>query len=447
MIFKRDPRDRRYRERLAGSTLVSIVLHVLLAMLLVSLVFNSSQEGATENVEGGSIVTLEQRTEPVANQPVTAKAAPPIAHVPRIAPTAQPPMAREQTQPLPQNRHELAVQAPTAPPNPREMPQRSPMPNPAPTQNVYEVHPSNELPAAPTSVPTLAPVAVSVRPPPTQRPSPAPTSAATARPSPKPPAPTPAATQRPSPAPPAPSPAVTTAAVAPATAAPKASSAPPARSPQSPAPRAGVPSPGPTEAAAVAKTRGTAPSPGPKGVGSPGPHAGTSVKTKAAPARPIELRPTPSPAPRPARSTRTPPDINARLRSLLPNNPVNPQTKQYAPTISLRGSLEPTPPPSVLAQTKYLYRSTGGSEARVEMWVTSIRKAGPTTICTGWLVRYPLNQTPSHAGDFAPANGTQISVGGGRSPGVLAPIVDGIVTLPCEGRLLVPYTPSPASSP
>ena len=104
-------------------------------------------------------------------------------------------------------------------------------------------------------------------------------------------------------------------------------------------------------------------------------------------------------------------DINAKLRSLLPNNPVNPSSKQYAPEISLHGSLEPTPPPAVLAQTKYLYRSgwspshPGASEARVEMWVTSIRKAGVTTMCTGWLVRYPFNESAPHPGDFAPANG------------------------------------------
>ena len=102
-----------------------------------------------------------------------------------------------------------------------------------------------------------------------------------------------------------------------------------------------------------------------------------------------------------------------------------------------------------MAQTKYLYRSRpGGTEARVEMWVTAIRKAGITTICTGWLVRYPLNQAAPHAGDFAPANGTQLTVGGGRgTPAMLPPIVEGIVTEPCEGRLLVPYTPSPAPSP
>jgi hypothetical protein len=136
---------------------------------------------------------------------------------------------------------------------------------------------------------------------------------------------------------------------------------------------------------------------------------------------------------------------------------------------SLRGRLEPTPPPEVLAKTKYIYevRNVGG-EARVKMWVTQARKSGPTTMCTGWLVRYPqalrggyadqaggqsVVQNDVHAG---PANGTQIAIGGGGgashtplSPFAagLAPIVDGMVSQPCDGRLLVPYVPSPGSSP
>lgn len=446
--FQRDPRDRRYPERLAGSALASIVLHVLLALLLVSLVFTSSQEGATENVEGGSIVTLEQRTPAVASQSSAVRASRPVAHVPRIAPVRQAAFAQPQTQRLPQNRHELARQAPTAPPNPRELTQQSPQPNPAPTQNVYEVHPSNESPAAPVNIPTVAPVAVAIKTPPSAAPSPVPTAVATPLRSPRPPAPTAAPTLRASPAPAAPSPARTAApVVVRASAAPKPSAAPAARSSAPPAPRAGVPSPSPTLAAAVAKTRGTAPSPGPKGQGTPGPRPGGNEKTSVSPARPIELRPTPSPAPHPTR--RPVPDINGRLRSMLPNNPVRPTSKQYSPPISLRGSLEPTPPPSVLAQTKYLYRTRGiGNEARVEMWVTSIRKEGPTTICTGWLVRYPFNQKASHPGDFAPANGTQVTVGGGRgTPAMLPPVVDGIVTLACEGRLLEPYAASPAASP
>jgi hypothetical protein len=447
--FERNPRDWYYRERLAGSTLASLIVHALLALLLVSIVASSSQEGATENVEGGSVVTIERRTPAVvANAPAASRAALPVAHVPRIAPVRHAALAQPQTQRLPQNRHELAREAPTAPPNPRPLPQQTAQPNPQPTQNVYEIQPRTEVPAAPVSVPTVAPVAVALKAAPSSAPSPAPTAVATAVRSPKPPVPT-AAPRLATPAP--------VASVAPsaapvalrASALPSASPAPAARASVAPAPRSGVPSPSATAVAAVSNARGTAPSPGPKGVGSPGPRAGTGPKTHPAPARPIELRPTPSPAPRGTKTPATPPNINAKLRSLLPSNPVNPSSKQYAPQISLRGSLEPTPPPSVLAQTKYLYRSRpGGSEARVDMWVIAVRKAGITTICTGWLVRYPLNQAAPHAGDFAPANGTQITVGGGRGvPAVLPPIVEGIVTEPCEGRLLVPYAPSPAASP
>jgi hypothetical protein len=125
---------------------------------------------------------------------------------------------------------------------------------------------------------------------------------------------------------------------------------------------------------------------------------------------------------------------------------VVPTTKSYAGHASLAGRLEPTPPPEVLAQTKYIYKTRGGgSEGQVVMWVTSTRKAGFTTMCTGWLVRYPLNESPP--GGFAPANGTQISIGGASHPGVMPPIVEGLVTQACEGRLLVPYAGSSAPSP
>ncbi|MGP8099456.1 MAG: hypothetical protein ACLQHL_01645 [Candidatus Cybelea sp.] len=155
---------------------------------------------------------------------------------------------------------------------------------------------------------------------------------------------------------------------------------------------------------------------------------------------------------------------------MLPNNPVNPQSKQYTPTYSLRGRLEPTPPPEVLARTKYIYEVKGtGNEERVKMWVVAARKAGPTTICTGWLVRYPRAIRGGYADPAGPdstivrssapggpANGTQIAIGGGSggtheplSPfdAGIAPIVDGMVSQPCDGRLLVPFAQSPASSP
>lgn len=474
MTFERDPRDRRYRERLAGSFLASLIIHALLAALLFTVLVSSSQQGATENVQGGEVVTI-ARYSPVsvANQPAAVHAVAAIPHVRTIAPIQHAPLAQPQTQRLPVNRHELAKTAPTAPPNPRPIPQQTPQPNPAPTQNVFETQPHLQLPAAPVSVPTVAPVAVAVKsPPPTIVPSPVPTSAPSARPSPK-PAPVVPATARPAtPAPVLPK-ASPTAAAALARVSAAPSAAPAARASASPAPRPGVPKPSPTSTAAVARTAGTAPSPGPSAGASPGPQAGAGPKRQAAPARPIPVPPTPAPGPRAAptpKPTTAPSNLNAKLRSLLPNNPVHPTTKSYGMNFSLRGRLEPTPPPEVLAKTKYLYdvRNTGG-EARVKMWVTDARKTGPTTVCTGWLVRYPQAVRGGYAGPVygdgngnvqnnvhaGPANGTQVTIGGGGgtheplSPfdAGVPPIVDGIVSQPCDGRLLVPYAPSPVSSP
>jgi hypothetical protein len=470
----RDPRDRRYPERLTASFFASLLIHALLALLLFSVLASSSQEGATESVQGGEVVTI-TRTSPivVANQPASSHAAPPVPHAPVVAPLRHAPLAQPQSQRLPVNRHELAKTAPTAPPNPRPIPQQTPQPNPQPTQNIFETQPHNALPAAPVNVPTVAPIAVALKPPPTTAPSPAPTAAPSARPSPKPPAPIvkpSAKTATPAPAVPKASP--TAAAVARASPAPSASAAPAARASVAPAERPGVPNPSPTRApAAVAKNAGTAPSPGPSGGPSPGPNAGAAAKRVSAPARPVEIRPTPVPAVRvtPGPKPKSAPNINAKLRALLPNNPVNPTSKSYTPTLSLRGKLEPTPPPDVLAKTKYIYEVQGtGNEARVKMWVIAARKAGPTTICTGWLVRYPQAVRGGYSVAAAPdpsivhsntqggpANGTQISIGGGArsepplSPfdAGIAPIVDGMVSQPCDGRLLKPYVPSPVSSP
>jgi hypothetical protein len=167
------------------------------------------------------------------------------------------------------------------------------------------------------------------------------------------------------------------------------------------------------------------------------------------------VRPTESPAPVPSPKPQpTENNLNAKLRALLPNNPVNPQSKQYRGQYSLQGRMEPTPPPDVLAKTKYMYHSRGGgSEGRVVMWVTDARKSGPTTICTGWLVRYPLAESApvppvaQHSTDIPPANGTQVSIGGSAGAGYMPPIVEGMVTQPCEGRWLEPFAGSAAPSP
>ncbi len=150
---ERDPKDRRYRERLAGSYLASLIFHALLAALLFSVVSNSSQEGANENVSGAELVTLEQRAPAVAQVPVQAPQAAPVPNAPRIAPVQRAPLARPAHQLRPPARPELSKFAPTAPPNPTPLPQASPEPNVQPTQAVYETKPQNELPAVPTPVP------------------------------------------------------------------------------------------------------------------------------------------------------------------------------------------------------------------------------------------------------------------------------------------------------
>lgn len=446
--MRRNPRDRRYPERLAGSFLASLLLHALLAALLFTVLVSSSEQGANENVQGGEVVTLSRSAVvAVAHQPSATRAVEPVPHVLQIAPPQHAPLTVPQAQRLPVNRHELAKTAPSAPPNPRPIPQTTPQPNPQPTQNILETRPANAVPAAPVSIPTIGPIAVSVSPPPTAVPSPAASAAPAARATPRPPQPSTQPSLRPA---------------TPAPAVPKPSTAPAAIARSTPAPVTGVPKPSATSTTAVTRTAGTAPKPAPSGGASPGPR-GNAAAGRSAPQRPIAVPPTAAPAPRrtapPKKSSA--PNINAKLRSLLPNNPVNPTMRQYTPTYSLRGHLEPTPPPEVLARTKYIYEVLGtGIEARVKMWVTQTRKAGPTTICTGWLVRYP----EPIRGNYAPlpsnvnagaANGTQITIGGGSgaqpplSPfdAGIAPIVDGMVSQPCDGRRLVPFAGSAGTSP
>ena len=299
MKFERDPSGPPISGATStGSFLLSLLLHALLAALLFSVLASSSQQGATENVSGGEVVTI-QRTSPVAvaNQPASLRAAVPVPHVRTIAPLHHAPLTQPQAQRLPVNRHELAKIAPSAPPNPRPIPQQTPATQSAADAEYLRNAPgAPQLPAAPVSMPTVAPVAVAVKPPPTAAPSPAPTSAPTARPSPKPPAPVVRPSARPAtPAPAVPQASPTAAAVARATATPRATAAPAARPSVAPAARTGVPNPSPTSTTAVARTAGTAPSPGPSGGASPGPRPGAALKNARTPARPIEIRPTPAP--------------------------------------------------------------------------------------------------------------------------------------------------------
>ncbi len=465
MKFERDPRDRRYRERLAGSFLASLVLHALLAALLFTVAVSSSQQGATENVSGAERVSFQRYSALAVSHAAAPAHGQPVPHVPTLAPLRHAPLTQPQTQRLPVNRHELAKIAPSAPPNPRPIPQQSAQPNLQPTQNIFEAQPRNEIPAAPVTVPTAAAISVALKVPASAAPSPQPIESARPAPKPAPSArPTAARLQTPAPAKPAVSPsaaAVARASPAATAAAASTRASPTAIGQASPAASAAPHAPG--------TARSPGPSPGPSSGASPGPRPGVGREVRPAPARPVAVPPTPAPVRRATpRPRATPGNLNAKLRSLLPNNPVHPTSKSYGPTYSLRGRLEPTPPPDVLAKTKYIYevRNTGG-DARVKMWVIQARKDGPTTICTGWLVRYPEAIRGGYADAGGPdssivhsnlhggaANGTQVTIGGGSggqpaSPFAagLAPIVDGIVTAPCSGRQLVPYVQSPEPSP
>ncbi|HET9029454.1 MAG TPA: cell envelope integrity protein TolA [Candidatus Aquilonibacter sp.] len=459
VMLRRDPVDRRYRERLAGSSVASLLFHVLLAIALFSVVANSSEEGASESQIGGSIVTIEQRAPVVAQVPVQTQQAAPEPKAPRVAPVAHAQQARPAHAPQPPHRHELSKFAPTAPPNPTPLPQATPIPNAEPTQAVIEPSPNMELPAVPTVVPSAAAVAVVVKIPPTAAPSPVPTSAPTAKPSPRPPAPTAAPTAKPqTPAPPAPTAAPTATAaavVAKASTAPSASPAAPAKATAAPAAKPGVPSPSPTEGAARSQTtKGTAPSPGPRGIGSPGPRAGTAGTQKSGAQKPVTINPTPQPPPKRATTKSAPShDFNDKLRDLLPHNAVNPSQYSYHPTVSLGGSLEPTPPPDVLAATKYIYEERGsGGDALIKMWVTNVYKDGPYTRCEGWMVRYPQTGQPTQVVGTAThpiAGGISIggSIGGAAHGGVGVPIIEAHATAICNGRKLQPFAPSPGASP
>lgn len=441
-MLERDPRDPRQRERLAGSTLASLIVHAVLAALLFSLAASSSQQGATETVEGATLVTIEQRAPAVA-QAVPVKTAAPAPNVPRIAPVVHhAPIVVPAHQPQPPQRHELSRFSPTAPPNPTPEPQASLQPNPQPTVAIVEMHPQNDIAAVPTVMPSIAVRQVAVKPPPTAAPTIAPTITPTATPAPRTPAPsapptikpaTPAPTARPTAVP-----TVAPTAVAVATVAPKATAQPV------------VPHPSSTPATVAA--RGAAATPAPKGRSSPGPHAGNG-SAKVAREAPIKVRATPRPAHGGGSGNSLGSGIRNNLNSLLagmiPHNTVDPTSVRRQYKIALNGSMDPTPPPDVLARTKYIFEENGdGGDAQIKMWVTSTHRSGPLLMCDGWLVRYPQSSQPSFIqGTMAhPASGGIAVHIGGAKPGRGPPIVEGEASVSCSEHALVPFAgPSPSS--
>jgi len=188
------------------------------------------------------------------------------------------------------------------------------------------------------------------------------------------------------------------------------------------------------------------------GRASPGPQS-PSLGHAHVPQRPISVAPTPSPEhterPRPAATHNPYSGLNARLNALLPNGPVVPHEGHYIGSLSLSGRLEPTPPPDIIARTRYIYQGPfGGGDGTLKMWVTSVTRRGPILLCTGWILHYP--QTIRQGTLTAPhvpvgsSNGVQIgtlhTVPSGFAAG-MAPIVVGVGTSECSERALTPFTP------
>ncbi|MGZ3497173.1 MAG: hypothetical protein ACXVAK_06380 [Vulcanimicrobiaceae bacterium] len=454
--MRRDPRDERQSERLAGSFLASLILHALLIALLLSVATTSSEQSAPESIQGNEIVTVTTQRITRAAPAAVPRARPPVPYAPTVAPPrAQP---RHAAQPHPRILHELAKNAPTAPPNPTPAPIASAAPNPLPTQEAIVASPMPFTPAVPTSVPTASAVAVTIKVPPTAVPPRAPTAAPTAAPTPR-PAPSAAPTLAPqTPAPPQPTAAPTTFAPVISEVTPQPLRTPGAPAPKiavqpKPSPSPGIPSPGPTTVPKPAVQQGKAEQPGPKPLASAGPKAGPSATKERAPGKPVEVPPTPAPAAptvRPKPTGKPRPDINARLRSLIPTEPVTPTTGDYHANVSrLGGKLEPTPPPEVIAQTKFLYEEEGkraGFEGRIKMYVTAVNHRGPVTTCTGWLLRYPLpgpqygslSIHEQQTGRVDPSS----DFGYPQRDNSVHPIIETNVTYACNEHLLEPFNPA-----
>ncbi len=105
----------------------------------------------------------------------------------------------------------------------------------------------------------------------------------------------------------------------------------------------------------------------------------------------IMLAATASPSPTPTPSPPPPPTII---------------TVHGTPTFTLQEKLLPTPPPSVLKRTKFIFEEdmtqkhwlflpNVPEERYVKMYVTSMKRFGPVHICRGWVVLVPMAGTES----------------------------------------------------
>jgi len=462
---RRDPTDERLHRRLAIGYAISVVLHVLLAFLFVTYATQSSEQSSPEATEGAPAVTVShvQLSTRSKSSPVQKRA--PAPNAPRIAaPRAVPQVAGHP--PVPTHR-ELAKIVPNATPNPTPAPAAPLQRNPQRVQVALGTPTPAPIPAVPISAPTPIPI-IAPRPQFTAQPTAVPSAAPTARAT---LAPRATATPLPLKSPVVAATAVPTHAASPAAlASPVASPSSAARVAASPVAQrtAGAPRPAPSGIGSPSAHRGNAPSPGPKAVGTPGPAAGPHANPKPPPPRPLRLPPTPSPQPsaRPtakpsnvtAQKARAYADLNARLRKLLPNNPVKPTTKRYSPGPEAVGRpAEPTPPPEVVAKTKFIYRADAprgtllearNAADRFTMWVTAVKKIGLLTICRGWLVRYP-SSPPSYgaaaAGASGPLHGGQVFVPnpGPRPQNGFMPIIEPDASYVCPAAALRPFSPQP----
>lgn len=382
-MFRRDPKDKGREKRLAGSYILSLLIHAIAVVLFFSVTTSSSEQASSDALMGGEIVSV-SRQAILSRAPFSQHVERSIPHAARIAPPQNRPRAAAQRQT--RMLHELAKTVPSAPPNGYPVPVAPESPIPQATQ-VPLATPNPELPAVPISVPKAVPVAVAIKQSPTEAPSPVPSAAPSAQPSSAPAAPsTPPATVRPTAAP-----QIASATAKPVSLPPRENPAPATSPPQ---PKAGIPSPGPTTGPLLSHQAGNTQNPGPKAIGKPRPKSESRVNKPAAPAKLISIPATPSPEPSrtpAAKNARANADLNARLKALIPNNPVHVTQKIYAPGFAaVPTNAYPTPPPEVLALTKFIMDSHRRGESVVKMWVTGISKRGPLTICTGWLYRVPL---------------------------------------------------------
>ncbi len=390
----RDPKDRHYRERLTASYALSLALHALAALLLFSVVLNSAQEGAPERLAPTTVVTLARSSIPFPGPIPTAATV--VAHRVKPVPVHHAPVPPRVLQRRPPAHHVLARFAPTAPPNPRPIPTASVQPQPRPTQAVIKPLPAPAIAAAPVSLPSPA---ISPLPPLMSSPTPAPR---------------------------------------PALAAPKAMPM------LTPAPVRSLPTAAPAAAAAPRPAASVAP----HGRATPGRAPSAQRQTHAAP-RAVNVAPSPTPRPRASTASQNPfAGLNAKLRSLLPHNAVHPTQLRLTPGYkAVRGVLNPTPPPEVLARTRYIFTEAPTTEeGTATMWVTGIRRVGGLTICHGWAMRHVYGPPPRGG-----APGPPSSSGGVPRPGSLIfsspqggrrlphAVVEAHASFPCSARALVPY--------